>query len=74
LSTITLALESTLAIVAGADTTSTTLGNAFFYLLQMPGMYDKLRAELDTAAAGAPLDIDLEPKTLAGLPFLNAIM
>jgi cytochrome P450 len=74
MSNTTLALESTLAIVAGSDTTSTTLSNILFYLLQMPGVHSKLRAELDAAAGGAALDVELDVKTLAGLPYLNAIM
>jgi cytochrome P450 len=70
----TLALESTLAIVAGSDTTSTALANAFVYLLRTPGAYSKLRAELDVAAGGAGLDIEMDPKTLTDLPYLNGVM
>jgi hypothetical protein len=70
----TLTLESGLAIVAGSDTTSTTLANALFYLLHTPGAYSKLRAELDAAAFGAALDVELDSKTLADLPLLNGVM
>jgi cytochrome P450 len=72
--TPTLAVESALVIVAGSDTTSAALSNALFYLLHTPGAYAKLRAELDVAAAGASLDIELDAATLVELPFLDAVM
>jgi cytochrome P450 len=52
--------ESTVAIVAGADTTSTALANAVFYLLTHPVCFTRLREELDGA----------EDKT----PYLDAVL
>jgi cytochrome P450 len=69
--------EGALAIVAGSDTTSTTLANALAYLLSDPASMKRLQRELDEAARKAdlasleePLDFDV----LAELPFLNAVM
>jgi hypothetical protein len=47
MTTPTLALESTLAVVAGLDMTSTALSNALFHLLTMPAALAALRAELE---------------------------
>lgn len=62
-----------LAIVAGSDTTSTTLSGVFYYLLTNPACYARLRAELDEAfppGEGEPFD----GTRLAELKYLNAIM
>jgi cytochrome P450 len=74
MTTPTLAMESTLAIVAGSDTTSTALSNALFHLLTTPSALEALRAELDTAAGNAGFDVPFEATQLADLPYLNAIM
>jgi cytochrome P450 len=74
MSTVTLAMESQLAIGAGSETTSTALSNAFFYLLTVPGTFNKLRTELDAAAGNASFDVAFEPGQLADLPFLNGVM
>jgi cytochrome P450 len=74
MSTATLAMESMLAIVAGSDTTSTALSNAFFYLLTVPGVFGKLRAELDAVAGNASFDVSLTAAQLTDLPFLNGVM
>jgi cytochrome P450 len=74
MTTPTLAMESTLAIVAGSDTTSTALSNALFHLLTTPAALAALRAELDGAAGDAAFDIPFEASQLAELPYLNAVM
>ena len=39
--------DAVLAIVAGSDTTATTLANVFFYLMSNPEAYKRLQAEVD---------------------------
>ena len=65
--------DGLLAIVAGSDTTSTTLSGLFYYLLSNPLDYERLQNELDSAfppGEGNPFD----STKLSGLPFLNAVM
>ena len=60
-------------IVAGSDTTSTTLSGLFYYLLSNPHVYRRLQREIDTAfppGEGDPFDT----LKLSELPFLNAAM
>ncbi|KAI5119310.1 hypothetical protein M0805_004554 [Coniferiporia weirii] len=62
-----------LAIVAGSDTTSTTLSGVFYYLLTHPEYYQRLRKEVDAAfplGEGDPFD----GTRLAELKFLNAVI
>jgi cytochrome P450 len=58
MTTPTLAMESSLAIVAGSDTTSTALSNALFHLLTTPSALAALRTELDGAAGDAAFGDD----------------
>ena len=60
-------------IVAGSDTTSTTLSGLFYYLLSSPHNYRRLQKEIDAAfppGEGDPFDT----LKLSELPFLNAVM
>lgn len=60
-------------MIAGSDTTSTTLSGLFYNLLSHPQEYARLQKELDTAfppGEGDPFDTT----KLADLPFLNAVM
>lgn len=62
-----------LAIVAGSDTTSTTLSGIFFHLLSNPQYYGRLQKEVDEAfppGEGEPFD----GTKLAEMKFLNAVM
>ena len=62
-----------LAIVAGSDTTSTTLSGIFFYLLTHPECYARLREEVDAVfppGEGEPFDAT----RLAEMKYLNAVM
>lgn len=61
------------AIVAGSDTTATTLSYLFYYLLANPEVLKRLRLELDEAfpvGEGDPFDFT----RLSELPILNAVM
>ena len=61
------------AIVAGSDTTATTLSGVFYYLMKHDDVMKRLRKELDEAFPpneGDPFGF----KKLADLPFLNAVM
>ncbi|KAL5522514.1 hypothetical protein ACEPAG_8530 [Sanghuangporus baumii] len=65
--------DSGLAIIAGSDTTSTTLSGLFYYLLSNPLEYKRLQHEIDTAfppGEGDPFDTT----KLAEMPFLNAVI
>ncbi|PAV19188.1 cytochrome P450 [Pyrrhoderma noxium] len=65
--------DSMLALVAGSDTTSITLGGVFFYMLKNPGLYDRLRREVDSTfplGEGEPFD----SQKLANMPFLNSVI
>ncbi|KAL5511138.1 hypothetical protein ACEPAH_4353 [Sanghuangporus vaninii] len=62
-----------IAIGAGSDTTSTVLGGLFFYLLSNPGVFDRLRKEVDSEF---PLGEEepFDSVKLAGMPYLNAVI
>lgn len=69
-----LVVESTkVIVVAGSDTTATTLSGVFYYLMRYPEVMKRLRKELDEAfppGEGEPFDYT----KLAELTFLNAVM
>ncbi|ETW79538.1 cytochrome P450 monooxygenase 1 [Heterobasidion irregulare TC 32-1] len=64
----TLVQESSLALVAGSDTSGTCLANIFYYLLSNVAAYRTLQSEIDKA------EMDSTNATLAGLPYLNAVI
>ncbi|THH07840.1 hypothetical protein EW146_g9188 [Bondarzewia mesenterica] len=66
----TLVQEASFALVAGSDTSGTTLANLFYYLLSDPPTYRRLQAEIDEAASDTSLDVVV----LANLPYLNAVI
>ena len=64
--------EGILAIVAGSDTTSSVLSNAFYFLLSRPDIYKKLQAEVDKYY---PSGSDaLDPKYYSEMSFMEAVM
>ncbi|KIJ68401.1 hypothetical protein HYDPIDRAFT_24686 [Hydnomerulius pinastri MD-312] len=65
--------NSVLAIVAGADTTSSALSNIMYYLLANPAVYKRLRDEVDEAFPPSQ-PCTLNPDMLPSLPFLNAVI
>ena len=64
--------ESGLIVVAGADTTSTTLAAAMFYLLRNPHVMAKLAAEVRSAFSDVE-EIRTGQK-LGSLPYLRAVI
>ncbi|PAV19171.1 cytochrome P450 [Pyrrhoderma noxium] len=61
-----------LAIIAGSDTTSTTLSGVFYYLLTNPKCYNRLQAELDSVF---PLNEgEPDPSKFPQLTYLNAVI
>lgn len=65
--------DAALAIVAGADTTSSVLSGLFRYVLEDREVYRRLQKEIDTAfpaSDGNPFDAAV----LSNLPLLNAVM
>ncbi|KAI0301723.1 cytochrome P450 [Multifurca ochricompacta] len=67
-----LAANGVLAIIAGSDTTSTTLTALFYHLFCNPAMYERLRDEVEKEFPGGeePLDSTI----LGQMPWLNACM
>jgi Cytochrome P450 len=69
--------DSLLTIVAGSDTTSTTLSAILCCVLSHPDVYSKLRQELDDAfeaideTTGRP---KIEFEKLLKLPYLSAVV
>jgi cytochrome P450 len=65
-----------LTIVAGSDTTATTLSAIMCYLLSDRNVYDTLRAELDEAFSSSNADgwPEIEIDKLGKLSYLNAVV
>ncbi|EKM50335.1 uncharacterized protein PHACADRAFT_201174 [Phanerochaete carnosa HHB-10118-sp] len=64
-------IDGTLAIVAGADTTSSALSHLWALLLREPAYFERLRKEVDEAFSGAD-NIDFVKQ--AKMPYLNACL
>ncbi|KZP25865.1 cytochrome P450 [Athelia psychrophila] len=62
--------DGALAIIAGADTTSTTLSVIGYFLLVHPEHFQRLRAEIDQFFPDRADPIDFTK--MVGMPFLNA--
>lgn len=68
----TVASDGVLAVVAGSDTTSTTLSVIWYFLLQNLSRFQRLRAEIDQnfTRDEEPLDF----ARMAVMPYLNSCM
>ena len=64
--------EAVLAVIAGSDTTSTALSNAFWCLLSHPNCYKRLQEEVDCYY---PSGVDaLNPKHHPKMVYLDAVL
>ncbi|KIJ45954.1 hypothetical protein M422DRAFT_778700 [Sphaerobolus stellatus SS14] len=71
----TLINEATLAIIAGSDTTGTSLSNLFFFLLTNPDVYAKLQAEVDREfPKGADVFAASSSSVTRSMQYLNAVI
>ena len=61
-----------LAIIAGADTTSSVLSNLFWCVLQQPEIYKRLREEVDKCYP--PGEDSLDGKFINDMPYLEAVV
>ena len=67
------AVDGQLAIIAGGDTTATTLSHIFYFLLRHPTYLERLRREVDEVfPQGEDSTLDFTKQTT--MPFLNACM
>jgi cytochrome P450 len=70
-----MSIEASLALVAGSDTTATTLSNAVFYLIRHPQVFARLRVEIDAACGGhGNYEEGIEPSILSELEYLQAVL
>ncbi|KAI0345507.1 cytochrome P450 [Trametopsis cervina] len=68
----TVLADGILAVIAGSDTTATTLANMFVCLLSHPEMYKRLQAEVDRYYP--PGEDALNPQYHAHMTYLDAII
>jgi cytochrome P450 len=64
--------DSLLAVVAGSDTTATTLTVIWYYFMLDPSKLDRLRREVD--AYFPPGEEPLDLMRMVNMPYLNACM
>jgi cytochrome P450 len=63
--------ESNLLLIAGSDTTATTLAAVFFYLLRHPGILRTLRSEIEEKCSSVD---DIKLAEVSGSPYLRAVI
>lgn len=64
--------DGILAMIAGSDTTATTIANVFYLLLNHRDKYDLLQEEIDKYYP--PGEDALNPKQYVEMPYLEAVM
>lgn len=64
--------EGVIAVIAGSDTTSSALSNAFWSLLRHPECYKRLQAEVDHYYP--PGEDALNPQHHANMVYLDAVL
>ncbi|KAH8885376.1 cytochrome P450 [Thozetella sp. PMI_491] len=72
-----LVTESTLQIVAGSDTTVTSIRGIILYLMSHPRVYAKLQAEVDAAVrdgSAPPSPASISDAAARKLPYLQAVI
>jgi len=63
--------EGTTQIIAGGDTTATTLRATMLFIITNPHVYKKLQAEIDSTVREGPVISDAQARTL---PYLQAVI
>ncbi|KLU91390.1 pisatin demethylase [Magnaporthiopsis poae ATCC 64411] len=66
--------EAALQIIAGSDTTATSLRSTMLYLISHPPVYARLQAEVDAAAAKMDAAAVVSDSVVRGLPYLQAVI
>ncbi|TPX11294.1 uncharacterized protein E0L32_001112 [Thyridium curvatum] len=61
-------------IVAGSDTTATSLSGILYHLLKNPGTLEKLRQEVSSVAAEVPENRPITWNTAQAMPYLQAVI
>ena len=69
---LTVISDSALAIIAGSDTTASTLGNIVYCLLANRDAYKRLQAEVDACYPAG--EDSLDPRHLPKMAYLDAVM
>ena len=64
--------DGLLAIVAGSDTTSHVMINAFYFLMKHSEMQERLQREIDDVFP--PGSSPFDPVKQANMPYLNAVL
>lgn len=66
--------ESLQNVVAGTDTTATTIRIAMLHLLSNPAAYRKLQTEIDDAISGGTISSPITDREARNLPYLQAVI
>lgn len=66
------AADGVLAVIAGSDTTATTLSAMWYYFLKNPDAFERLRAEIDKYFP--PGEAPSNFSRMVNMPYLNACM
>lgn len=64
--------DGLLAVVAGSDTTATTLSSVIYFLLLNTEKFKRLRREIDNYFP--PGEGPMDPTQMVGMPYLNGCM
>lgn len=66
--------EAVLQIVAGSDTSATTIRSVMLYLMSTPRAYKKLQTEIDEAIAAGKISSPIQDSEARQLPYLQAVI
>jgi cytochrome P450 len=66
--------EALLQVIAGSDTSATTIRSVLLYLLTNPHSYTRLQAEIDTSIAVGKISSPIKDSEARQLPYLQAVI